>query len=459
VAAIALVSTGSGRAFAYVTGTNFDAGIKIGVWQSNNNGGPALTNTGAVSLLQQTKTPLISYGVYDCFTGMTCGDSEAGGSHTGTLSESSFESQIAAIKTDFNSPALILQLPPVTNSTLGSGGNAIPGTDFCPTVSGAGVNQTSDEWGMNLALDKEIVHAVSVAGFTGPLFLESSNEADVDCATKWGFNSLSDPGISTDLGHMYAATIPALVTYAKNIKSQGVKQFSAVWPIGYIGQNGGPEWGDTCTPNVSTYGFACTEPTQWVDEFNSAVKADGATMPIIESTHSYCHSSDFGTAASGYNQGPGPGGTTQTITDNECYAYQNQWITNARTEAAKTWGSNATNNMAFAVSEWQAGSCTNDTGPGSAYSCWGYPSSGACSGGFCPTDNDANNYTAGYLNMLKGNGQIFGAGGTAYWLGVMFDDASNTEGSPQANYNVITENGTQGAQYPAFSAAACGTAC
>src|SRR6266702_6054342 len=74
------------RQAATATSANsFRVGIKIGVWEASHAsmGGPALTNAGARTQLQNAQEQLISYGVYDCWTTETCGGGNGDPTHTG----------------------------------------------------------------------------------------------------------------------------------------------------------------------------------------------------------------------------------------------------------------------------------------------------------------------------------------------------------------------------------------
>jgi hypothetical protein len=456
---------------APLTPTSGLVGLKDPVYTVTNaaGGGDALTVAGARSLFVNSGANVISYGAPDCFTGNTCGDPQtsscatnaATGCHNGTVSQANFETQLGTIlKSSANSglgdPSIVLQLFPVnfSNGTCPPGTATICGSSFCPTLTTQGAaSPSSTEWGLDLAADKTIVDslaaAVSTTGVSPAyVFLESSNEGENQCWSKWGYTSTVQTGVSKALGHMYAAVMTGtggLLTYAANALPG-----SGVAADGYIGTAGGILRGDSCVTNVNfSYGYKCTftKASAQVADFNNAIKTDAGSSayPGLESIHSYCHSPDF-TTTSGY-----------TLDNNECYAYYNQWRTMAAGQINTIWGSTAVSLMGFGVTEWQAGVCgsTNAT-------CWSGFQNGA--------SNGTATYDSGFWTMLTGNSTFFGTTGTAYFLQVQFDDAGNADGQglpgapdnnahPSGNYNVIQEAGTKGEGYTAFCNAGAGTGC
>jgi hypothetical protein len=271
---------------------------------------------------------------------------------------------------------------------------------------------------MNLAMEKQLL-AATAAVYKGPIVIESSNEAEYDCASYWGYSSAGSSGVSTDIGEMYAATMPSLVEYARSLG------FSDVVTVGYIGVNGGPGWGDACTASSSyPYGYNCNPPDQWVDQFNQAVEAAYVAhrdnpdyIPNVESVHSYCHSTDF-TTSPGYN-----------FSNNECLAWQREWLTSARQQVDRIWGKAIGSQIRFAVSEWSGGTYNSATDRWSGYA-----------------DGGMARYVTEYLAMLKGDGRTTGTG-TAYWEASLFELAGNPQGN---GYNVINPNGAPSRYYAAF---------
>lgn len=386
-----------------LTQTNLIDGTEIGIWEPD--GGPALNNSTVLSEYQALKSPVVRYGVYDCFTDETCGIDN----HTGSLSKTTFETTVSGIVNTLHAIPWI-KLPPVAKGAIGSVSN---GAVLCPP---------STNWGMNLALDKEVLQAISTV-YKGPIIVEDNNEAEYACYSAWGFANPGAVGVSTDIGHMWSATMPALKNYALNTLG-----FSQMVSVGYIGLNGGPQWGQSCTPNSSyPYGYDCAVSSRWIAEFNNQVHTDytNATtnksyyIPNVESVHSYCHSPVFAT-------------NPYTFDNNECYAFQREQLTNFRSRVNSIWGSTTGNNLRFAVSEWQAGVCTSRTS-----NCWS---------GWTTSGNQPGSYDDGFLSMLAGNGVTTGTG-TAYWGAALFEAASNSDSAPSGYYNIIGQDGSEPSWY------------
>jgi hypothetical protein len=386
--------------------SNLLYGSEIGAWEIN--GGSAVTNPTIVREIRAAKVSLIRYSVYDCFTGQRCGRDN----HAGTQSEVTFQDAIRGItKTDGAIP-WIKFLPVARGNIRGTTGQI-----FCPPGDGS-------DWGMNVPADKQVLAAIA-AVYKGPIVLEDNNEAEYDCARFWGFSSDGDPGVSTDLGHLFAATMPPLLAYAKTLG------FSDVVSVGYIGISGGPGWNDPCAAtSTAPFGYSCSIPNTYIDEFNRAAHAAYVTsgekpdyIPEVESVHSYCHSPDF-TSATGY-----------PVPDAECYAWQRQWITAARQEVDSIWGDAIGNQIRFAVSEWSGGA---------------YNKHGNSWAGF--TNGDMPRYVAGYLKTLRGDGVTTGDG-DGYWSATLFNLSSNPQGN---GYNLIQPDGKPSDYYPAFRSASLG---
>jgi hypothetical protein len=386
--------------------TNLLYSSEIGAWE--NDGGPAVTNAAVVQHIRAARIPAIKFSMYDCFTGETCGRDH----HRGSQSVSEFQSAIRGItQTDRAIPWL--KFLPVSRSNIGG----VIGSVFCPPANGS-------DWGMNLPAGKQML-AATAAVYKGPIILEDNNEAEYDCARFWGYPNDGAPGVSTKLGDMYAATMPELVSYARSLG------FSDVVTVGYIGVNGGPGWGDPCTADGSApFGYSCSIPSMYIDEFNNAVYAayiahhrNQDYIPAVESVHSYCHSPDF-TSSPGF-----------PVPDAECYAWQREWIQAARAQLEGIWGDAIGSQIRFSVSEWSGG--VSDTIAGN----WpGY------------TNGSMPGYVSGYLKMLRGDGRTTGSG-DGYWAASLFELASNPPGN---GYNLIQPDGTPADYYPAFRAASVG---
>jgi hypothetical protein len=386
--------------------TDLIYGSEIGAWE--NNGGPAVANPAVVREIRAAKVSLIRYSVYDCFTGQRCGRNN----HQGTQSEAAFQQAIRGITTTDGAIPWIKFLPVARGNIRG-----VTGSIFCPPGDGS-------DWGMNVPVDKKVLAAIA-AVYKGPIILEDNNEAEYDCARFWGFSSEGDQGVSTDLGKMFSATMPPLLSYAKSLG------FSDVVSVGYIGISGGPGWNDPCSATSSgPFGYSCSIPTTYVDEFNQAAHAAYVSsgnnpdyIPEAESVHSYCHSPDF-TSTKGY-----------PVPDAECYAWQRQWIATARQEVDSIWGNAIGSQIRFAVSEWSGGAYNPRADSWAGYSNGGMPG-----------------YVAGYLKVLRGDGTTTGDG-DGYWSATLFNLSSNPQGN---GYNLIQPDGKPSDYYPAFRAASAG---
>jgi hypothetical protein len=374
---------------------------EIGAWDTN--GGPAVTSKRIMSQVTAARIAMIRYSVYDCFTNEKCGRNH----HRGSLSARAYESAVAGI-THKDHSALWLKMVPISAGDIGG----VTGSIFCPAAG---------HWAMNVPMEKQLL-ADTARVYRGPIVLESDNEAEYDCASYWGFSSAGDRGVSTDLGDLYAATIPRLAEYARSLG------FSDVVTDGYIGVNGGPGWGESCRPKTSApFHYQCAIPSQFVDEFNQAAMAayrasgrNRAYIPEAESVHSYCHSTDF-TSSPGYS-----------FSNDECLAWQREWLTSARRQVDRIWGKAIGSQIRFAVSEWSGGTYNSATDRWTGYA-----------------DGGMASYVTQYLAMLKGDGRTTGTG-TAYWEASLFELAGNPQGN---GYNVISPNGAPSGYYGAFKRA------
>lgn len=384
---------------------NLIYGSEIGAWKTD--GKPAVDTTTAIpSEVTAAKMPIIRYAVYDCFNDETCGRDN----HTGSLSRTTFDSAISGIVNNLHAVPWI-KLLPIARGQIGSVNDE---TIFCPPTN---------NYGMNLTMEKDLMNEIHKV-YTGPIVIESSNEAEYDCASYWGFGSAGAAGVSKNIGDMYNATMPALVKYARDTLG-----FSQVVTVGYLGLSGGTNWGQTCNTNAgSDFGYNCTYQTRWIDEFNNEIEANYAThsadtdyIPNVESIHSYCHSSDFAS-------------NPFTFDDNICFAFYRNWIKQSRSQLDSIWGSTIGDNIRFSISEWEPGMCADLT-----TNCW--------SGWSDPSQVES--YYTGWFNMLQGDGVTTGSG-TRYWNANVFELASNDETSPEAYFNIIHEDGTPQAWYNTF---------
>jgi hypothetical protein len=286
----------------------------------------------------------------------------------------------------------------------------------------------------NLGRDLEIHKAILAElrkVYGGPIIIESDNEGEYDCWRAWGFSSASAPGVSAALGRKYAAIMPALKKYARDVLG-----FSEVVSVGYIGVPGGPGWGQKVTPEASKpYGYACQYEPRWIDEFNTAVRAaylahgsDPDYIPDAESVHSYAHGPDFEGA-------PGFGAKgTYEFDDNIAYAYFRNWIIQSRRRLEAIWGATVGARIRLSISEWNAGA-NNSEGTWSGFS----------------TPARVQAFYAGWLHMLAGDGRTTGAG-TRYWHASVFELASESSTGYGRFYNLIRKDGSTPAWYETFKA-------
>jgi hypothetical protein len=375
--------------------TDLIYGSEIGSWDKV--GGPAVSP--AVSAdVTGADVRVIRYAVSDCFANMTCGLDN----HTGTIHRADFDTVVHAVQND--GAVLWLKMVPIASDTI----NGINGSVFCPPWTG-------DASG-NLPMYKAVVAEVRTAGYAGPLVIESNNEMEYACWKFWQsqgapITGAGSVGVSKRIGEHYAATMPALKTYAETLG------FSQVVVGGYIGVGGGPQWGQSCTADATKpFGYACGYQSRWVTEFNTAVHSayvaagnDPAYIPDFEAIHSYGHSPDFSSAA-GYE-----------FDDNICFAYYRNWLTQTHAVIGSVWGAN---DVKLSLSEWNAGS-SNSSGTWSGWTTAGRPEQ----------------FYAGWYQMLRGDGNT-GPDGTAYWNSNLFLIAGNSDTGSGRFYNWIHQDGS-----------------
>jgi hypothetical protein len=373
-------------------------GSEIGAWLHNGN--PAVDPaTGIPAKTTQAAIPVIRFAVPDCFTDMVCGTD----GHTGTVLRSDFRHAITGITvTDAAVPWL--KMVPIARDVDN-------GAVFCPPWTGAADG--------NLNLYKAVLDEVKLAGYLGPVVIESNNEMEYTCWRTWQaqgapITSAGSVGVSKRIGEHYAATMPALRAYAQGLG------FSEVVVGGYIGIGGGPGWGQSCTADTTKpYGYACGYQTRWVDEFNTAVLNAGAAPPDFESIHAYPHGPDF--ACSPY-----------AFDDNIAFAYYRNWIVQSRARVNAVWGATLGSAIRFSVSEFTAGS-SNSSGTWSGWTIAGQPEA----------------FYNGWFGMLRGDGNLTGSG-TRWWNNNVFEIASNSDTGLGRFYNLIRQDGTTPAWYDTF---------
>ena len=348
--------------------------------------------------------------VYDVFT-----DMKDPNGNPGTISRTDFDNAIRGITVTLHAVPWISLLPVIGAEKI----DTKLGTVFVPPLSNLG---------RDLAIHKAILAEVRKV-YGGPIIVESDNEGEYDSWRKWGFSSDGAVGVSKALGDKFAATMPALKKYARDVLG-----FSQVVTVGYVGVPGGPGWDQAVTPNASKpYGYASEYRARSIDEFNKAVQAayaahgnDPDYIPDAESVHAYPHSPDF-TDKAGYE-----------FPDNMAYAYYRNWIVQSRSHVEQIWGPAIGSQIRFSISEWSAGANNSD---------------GTWSGWHTPSRVQA--FYNGWLHMLRGNGATTGAG-TRYWHASAFELASESPTGLGAFYNLIRENGSVPAWYYTFKAVSTG---
>ncbi len=315
-------------------------GSEIGCWQVT--GKPAVDPTTVIpSKIIAARIPVIRFAVYDVFTDMTDPNGDPG-----TLRRSDFDNAISGIVNTLHAVPWI-KLLPVARDAI----DTKLGTVFVPPLTNLG---------RDLEIHKAILAEVRKV-YGGPIIVESDNEAEFNSYKIWGFSNGGSAGVSKALGDKYAATMPALKKYARDVLG-----FSQVVTVGYVGVSGGPGWGQRITADATKpYGYSCGYQARWIDEFNTAIQSayaahgnDPDYIPDVESIHAYPHSPDFSEQA-GYE-----------LDDNQIYAYYRNWLVQSRRRLAAIWGPTVGDKIRFSISEWNAGSHNTD----GTWSGWSTPS-------------------------------------------------------------------------------------
>jgi hypothetical protein len=269
------------------------------------------------------------------------------------------------------------------------------------------------------------VNEMHNAGWTGGLIIELSNEMYFDCTS--GTNGVWDVqsgtnlgggsiGVSKRVGEHYAANAPSLKTYAQSLG------FSQVVIGDDIGVPGGAQWGQSFVVDVNgPYGYTWTYQNRWIDEFNNAVFTAGVAAPDFEAWHAYPHSSDNYTAAPYESSLGDPASATDD--DQIIYSYFRGQIQRYRQRVDAIWGASAGDQVRFSISEGSPG-VDNSSGTWAGWTTTGRPEQ----------------FLDGWLNMLKGDGNMTGTG-TRYWEFTLFCDACNAS-SPGRFYDIIYPDGT-----------------
>ncbi len=379
-------------------------GSEIGCWQVT--GKPAVDPTTVIpSKIIAARIPVIRFAVYDVFTDMTDPNGDPG-----TIRRSDFDNAISGIVNTLHAVPWI-KLLPVARDAI----DTKLGTVFVPPLTNLG---------RDLEIHKAILAEVRKV-YGGPIIVESDNEAEFNSYKVWGFSNGGSAGVSKALGNKYAATMPALKKYARDVLG-----FSQVVTVGYVGVSGGPGWGQSVTADATKpYGYSCGYQARWIDEFNTAIQSayaahgnDPDYIPDVESIHAYPHSPDFSDQA-GYE-----------LDDNQIYAYYRNWLVQSRRRLDAIWGPTVGDKIRFSISEWNAGSHNSD---------------GTWSGWSTPSRVQA--FYSGWLTMLQGDGVTTGTG-TRYWNANVFELASEAPTGYGAYYNLIRKDGTTPAWYDTFKA-------
>jgi hypothetical protein len=124
--------------------------------------------------------------------------------------------------------------------------------------------------------------------------------------------------------------------------------------------------------------------------------------------------------------------------DDIAYSYYRQWLTNARSRLVAIWGSTIGNQILLSISEWNAGL----SNPSSLWASW-------------DTASRVQQFYAGWLNMLAGDGTTTGSG-TRFWSANNFLIASNADTGRGSHYNLVKQSGTVSTQYDTFKAVSIG---
>jgi hypothetical protein len=385
--------------------SDFIYGSEIGCWCTN--GYPAVNPATPIpALVKAAKIPVVRFAVYDVFT-----DMKRPSGKYGTIKRADFDKAISGIVNTLQAVPWI-KLLPLSASSIGGE----PVNEFVPPLSNLG---------RDLGIYKAVLAEVRKV-YSGPIVIESDNEAQYSCYKVWGYASAGSAGVSKALGNKYIATMPALKKYARD-----TLKFSEVVTVANVGTSGGPQWGQSVVADsTQTYGYRATYQPLWVNEFNNAVKAgylahasDPDYIPDVESIHAYPHGADF-SGVTGYE-----------FDDNMAYAYYRTWLVKSRARLNAIWGSTIGSNIRFSISEWNAGNAESSS---NLWSGWTTPSR-------------VQQFYTGWLQMLQGDGNTTGTG-TRFWNAGLFLIAGNPDTSVPGYYNFITKSGTARPWYDTFKA-------
>jgi len=364
------VPAGTSKNVSLKDRTDLIYGSEIGAWLTD--GGAAVDpSTPVPQLVKDAGITSVRFAVYDAFT-----DAVDPTGTPGTIKRSDFDHAIDGIINTLGCVPIIKLLPICRDEINGK-----IGTIFVPPLS---------DLGMVLPWHKMVVKQA------GPRvrIYESSNELEYDAWRKWGFAGAGAVGVSTAIGHEYAANMPALRKYARE------QLGFSIYTVGYVGISGGFEWGNTIqSPRTR----ACQEFNEALYEDYLAAGKDPDYIPDAISYHAYPLGSDF---------------LGDTSID-DVIAYYDALTTAWRNILLQVWGDTIGSNIKMAVSEWNAGTWNSSVQ---------WP-------GFL--DGRVDTFYTKFLQLLKDRG---------YWFANQFAIASN----PTQMYDMINADGTVRSQYYAF---------
>lgn len=401
--------------------TDLIYGTEIGAWL--NDGEPAVTVAPAPA--RHARMPVVRFALHDTFTDLL----DPNG-NPGQITRADFRNVIDAIVNDFHAIPWLKCLP-IAKGLIGTKNGSI----WCPPWTGT----IPVVW---LNTYKAMLDEVAKV-YRGPIIIESNNEMEYACWETWrdrdgaSLTGAGNNGVSTRIGQHYIQTMAELRRYARDTNG-----FAQVVVGGYIGVSGGPQWGATITVDGSKpygYGFSGLG-SQWLNEFSTTVKAAYDTepagtkadlVPDFLAMHAYPHGGDFATGATSY-EFTGLTGYDAARPDDIAYSYYRQWLTNARTQLVATWGATIGNAILLSISEWSAGLSRSDA----TWSGW-------------TTTDRPEQFFAGWLTMLQGDGTTTGAG-TRYWEASNFLLASESDAGASRYYNTVKQDGSVQTWYYTF---------
>ena len=407
-------------------------GSEIGAWLPDGTP-PVNPGTGIPAKVTNARIPVVRFALHDTFTDLL---DPLG--NPGQISRADYRNAIIGITQTMGAVPWLKMLP-IAKDLIGTK----TGDIWCPPWTG-------DASG-NLPTYKAML-AETRKVYSGPIIIESNNEMEYACWATWktqndGINpgSAGAVNVSKRIGEHYAATMPQLKKYARDVLG-----FSQVVLGGYLGISGGTQWGATITVDgTKPYGYAigvgAADGRRWVTEFNTAVhsafvtagSSDWDYVPDFLSMHAYPHGGDFSTATTGY-EFTDLTGYDSARPDDIAFAFYRNWITVARGLVNGIWTENGPDGLPvgpkirFSISEWEAGLSNS----GATWSGW-------------TTGGRPEQFYAGWLQMLRGDGAVTGSG-TRYWNANAFLLASESDTGSSKYYNLVKQDGSTQSWYDTF---------